>query len=54
MVDGVALDAMLEEGARELVREGLMWEREGRWGLTLRGRLISNEVFGRLLEAVAV
>ncbi len=54
MVDGVALDGMLEDGARELMREGLMWSREGMWGLTLRGRLISNEVFGRLLEAVAV
>jgi oxygen-independent coproporphyrinogen-3 oxidase len=39
-----------EEAARELIAEGLMMESEGRWRLTLRGRLVSNEVFGALLE----
>jgi oxygen-independent coproporphyrinogen-3 oxidase len=42
-----------EESARELVREGLMVEEDGCWRLTLRGRLVSNEVFGALLERVA-
>ena len=37
---------------RELVEGGLMWDEGGRWGLTLRGRMVSNEVFGRLLEGV--
>jgi hypothetical protein len=27
---------------------------DGRWRLTLRGRMVSSEVFGRLLETVAV
>jgi oxygen-independent coproporphyrinogen-3 oxidase len=35
------------------VREGLMLHEEGCWRLTLRGRLVSNEVFGTLLEGVA-
>jgi oxygen-independent coproporphyrinogen-3 oxidase len=43
-----------EAAARELVREGLMAQDEGRWKLTLQGRLLSNDVFGRLLETVAV
>jgi len=34
------------------VEGGLMWDEGGRWGLTLRGRMVSNEVFGRLLEGV--
>jgi oxygen-independent coproporphyrinogen-3 oxidase len=42
-----------EEAVQELAGEGLMSNEEGRWRLTLRGRLISNEVFGRLLEGVA-
>ena len=37
-------------GARELVDGGLMSDEGGRWTLTLRGRMVSNEVFGRLLE----
>ena len=37
----------------ELVRAGLMTSREGRWALTLRGRLLSNEVFGELLAVAA-
>jgi oxygen-independent coproporphyrinogen-3 oxidase len=43
-----------EASVRELAVEGLMGEAEGRWKLTKRGRLVSNEVFGRLLEQVAV
>jgi oxygen-independent coproporphyrinogen-3 oxidase len=42
--------AAFEEAARELVPEGLMTEDSGRWRLTQRGRLVSNEVFGNLLE----
>jgi oxygen-independent coproporphyrinogen-3 oxidase len=42
-----------EERVLELARAGLMWVEDGRWGLTLRGRLVSSEVFGELL-AVAV
>jgi oxygen-independent coproporphyrinogen-3 oxidase len=45
--------AAFEEAAWELVPEGLMTEAEGRWRLTRRGRLVSNEVFGHLLEGVA-
>jgi oxygen-independent coproporphyrinogen-3 oxidase len=48
------LVATCEEAARELITEGLMMESDGRWRLTLRGRLVSNEVFGALLEPVAV
>jgi oxygen-independent coproporphyrinogen-3 oxidase len=44
------LVASREEAARELIAEGLMMESDGRWKLTLRGRLVSNEVFGHLLE----
>lgn len=39
--------------ACDLMREGLMEQDGGRWKLTLRGRLVSNEVFSRLLEQVA-
>jgi oxygen-independent coproporphyrinogen-3 oxidase len=64
MNEGVAVEALreqfameqvapYEETARELVREGLMTEQEGCWRLTGRGRLVSNEVFGHLLEQVA-
>jgi oxygen-independent coproporphyrinogen-3 oxidase len=45
--------AEFETAARELGREGLMLQDDGRWKLTLRGRLVSNDVFGRLLETVA-
>jgi len=61
MSEGVSLAGLrrewvreFEASARELVQAGLMTESEGRWGLTLGGRLVSNEVFGRLLETVAV
>jgi oxygen-independent coproporphyrinogen-3 oxidase len=39
-----------EANARTLVREGLMSESDGRWRLTLRGRMVSNDVFGHLLS----
>jgi oxygen-independent coproporphyrinogen-3 oxidase len=41
------------EAAPELIADGLMREGDGFWRLTLRGRLVSNEVFGHLLESVA-
>ena len=42
-----------EETVRELANEGLMQVTGAHWQLTLHGRLISNDVFGRLLENVA-
>jgi oxygen-independent coproporphyrinogen-3 oxidase len=49
-----ALVAGCVETVRELIAGGLMTEESGRWRLTLRGRMVSNEVFGALLmEAVA-
>ena len=42
------------EAASELAREGLMRVADQRWSLTVRGRLLSNEVFGHLLAGVAV
>jgi oxygen-independent coproporphyrinogen-3 oxidase len=42
-----------EDAAKDLIRDGLMSERDGRWQLTLRGRLISNDVFTNLLMGVA-
>ncbi len=47
------LVASCEEAARELIAEGLMSNDDGRWRLTLHGRLVSNDVFGRLLETAA-
>jgi oxygen-independent coproporphyrinogen-3 oxidase len=41
------------EAAAELIRDGLMIERNGYWQLTLRGRLLSNDVFTNLLLSVA-
>ncbi|MGA7155316.1 MAG: radical SAM family heme chaperone HemW [Acidobacteriaceae bacterium] len=41
------------EAAAELIRDGLMIEHNGHWQLTLRGRLISNDVFTNLLLTVA-
>jgi oxygen-independent coproporphyrinogen-3 oxidase len=41
-----------EESADELIADGLMTVEDGYWRLTLRGRLVSNEVFGLLLESV--
>ncbi len=45
--------AGFEDAARDLVREGLMDTDDQHWRLTLRGRLVSNELFGHLLEGVA-
>ena len=50
----IELFAPAEETARELIREGLMNEQDDRWQLTLRGRLLSNDVFTNLLMGVAV
>jgi oxygen-independent coproporphyrinogen-3 oxidase len=50
----VELVAPAETAARELIREGLMVEREGHWRLSLRGRLLSNDVFTNLLMGIAV
>jgi oxygen-independent coproporphyrinogen-3 oxidase len=49
-------DLMLpcEDAVHGLVAEGLMQEERGRWSLTRRGQLVSNEVFGHLLEGVGV
>jgi oxygen-independent coproporphyrinogen-3 oxidase len=43
-----------EAAAQELVRDGFLAERSGRWQLTLRGRLLSNDVFTNLLMGVGV
>ncbi len=40
------------EAAAELAREGLMIVDDSKWRLTLRGRLLSNDVFGHLLAGV--
>lgn len=45
--------APMEAAARELIREGLMIEQDGRLQLTLHGRLISNDVFTNLLMGIA-
>jgi oxygen-independent coproporphyrinogen-3 oxidase len=45
--------APIEEAAKELIRDGLMLDLNGRWQLTLRGRLISNDVFTNLLMSIA-
>jgi oxygen-independent coproporphyrinogen-3 oxidase len=42
------------DAVRDLVEGGLMESDGGRWRLTLRGRMVSSEVFGRLLEEVVV
>ena len=44
---------LLQPAVKELVHEGLMTDQNGRWQLTLRGRMISNDVFTNLLMAVA-
>jgi oxygen-independent coproporphyrinogen-3 oxidase len=46
-----AFVAPMEDAARELIRDGLMLQHDGHWQLTLRGRLISNDVFTNLLMA---
>jgi len=45
---------LLDEAARELAEEGLMTREGTVLRLTSRGRLLSNEVFGRMLDAVPV
>jgi len=45
--------APTEDAANELIHDGLMIEHNGRWQLTLRGRLLSNDVFTNLLMGVA-
>jgi oxygen-independent coproporphyrinogen-3 oxidase len=58
--EGVAVEVLRERFARawvedcetrvrEMAREGLMGVDDGRWRLTMRGRLVSSEVFGELL-----
>ncbi len=47
------LIAPIEEAATELIRDGLMLDHNGRWQLTLHGRLISNDVFTNLLMGIA-
>ena len=49
----VRVDAC-EEAVEEMVEGGMMEARDGRWFLTLRGRVVSSEVFGRLLTGVGV
>jgi oxygen-independent coproporphyrinogen-3 oxidase len=44
----------MEEAAQELISDGLLTERDDQWQLTLRGRLISNDVFTNLLMGTAV
>jgi oxygen-independent coproporphyrinogen III oxidase len=43
----------VEEAAHELIHDGLMVEHHGYWQLTLRGRMVSNDVFANLLAGVA-
>jgi oxygen-independent coproporphyrinogen-3 oxidase len=47
------LIASAEDASKDLIRNGLMSEHDDRWQLTLRGRLISNDVFTKLLMGVA-
>jgi len=53
---GAARVAACEGAVEEMVEGGMMVSRDGRWALTMRGRIVSSEVFGRLLvgEACAV
>lgn len=44
--------AGVQDEVAQLVAAGLMASEDGRWKLTVRGRMVSNEVFGRLLEGV--
>lgn len=43
-----------EPSVCELAAGGLMQIEAGRWMLTTRGRMVSSEVFGRILESTAV
>lgn len=51
---GEARVSACEADVRDMVDGGLMESSDGRWRLTLRGRMVSSEVFGRLLEAKVV
>lgn len=64
MIEGVELERLregfphewfeaAEDAAKEFEHEGLMQIVEDRWKLTLRGRLLSNDVFIHLLMGVA-
>lgn len=46
------LVAPLEQAAAALVEDGLLRLVDDRWQLTMRGRLISNDVFAALLDAL--
>lgn len=46
--------APMEDAARELIDAGLMLDHDDHWQLTLRGKLISNDVFTNLLMGIAV
>jgi oxygen-independent coproporphyrinogen-3 oxidase len=63
LVEGVSMAALrrefgsgrvasAEEAATELATAGLLAIEDDRWKLTLRGRLVSNEVFAHLLMQV--
>ncbi len=45
--------AQVVTSVEEMIRAGMMMETDGRWQLTLRGRLVSNDVFTHLLMTVA-
>jgi len=47
---GEARVSACEGDVRDMVEGGLMESGDGRWRLTLRGRMVSSDVFGRLLE----
>jgi oxygen-independent coproporphyrinogen-3 oxidase len=49
----IELIAPAEDAATELIRNELMTGHNGYWQLTLRGRLLSNDVFTNLLMGVA-
>jgi len=51
---GVERVAACDDAVREMVEGGLMQSGDGRARLTLRGRMVSSEVFGRLLASVPV
>jgi oxygen-independent coproporphyrinogen-3 oxidase len=51
---GHARVSACEPDVRDMVEGGLMKSDYGRWRLTLPGRMVSSEVFGRLLEEVEV
>lgn len=51
---GAAAVAACEQAVRELAANGLMQIELGRWKLTTHGRMVSSEVFGRILETAAV